>query len=82
MISKGCFRGSLIGKGAKDGAWYLNFKIPFTKTVRVTTQTTDGSSHGGFYIIVRGGLNLPIIIDGANLIPKSFERLIAPFRSS
>jgi hypothetical protein len=62
-----CLNSQFVGKGAKDGAWYLNFKIPFTKTVRVTTQTMDGSTRGGFYIIVRGGQDLPIIIDGTKI---------------
>jgi len=56
-----------FGKGAKDAAWYLNFKIPFSKTVRVTIQSMNGRKDG-FYIILRGFPNtLPIEIGGVTI---------------
>ena len=57
-----------IGHGA-DSAWWNNYKIPFGSSVRVTIQSTDGQNHSGFYMIVRGGLDLPLVIGGVTL-PK------------
>lgn len=57
-----------FGKGAADGAWNFNFRIPFGKSVIVTAQHTTGN-YGGFYMIVRGATNLPINIGGV-LIPN------------
>jgi len=50
-----------VGKGAADGAWYVNIRIPFQKQIRVTWQYLDGD-WGGAYIIVRGSPNIPIVI--------------------
>ena len=57
-----------IGHGA-DSAWWNNFKIPFGSSVRVTIQSTDGQNHSGFYMILRGGLDLPLVI-GDVALPK------------
>lgn len=43
-------------------AWFNNFKIPFTSSVRVTIQSTDGKSYNGFYMIVRGGKSHGILV--------------------
>lgn len=56
-----------FGKGAKDGAWFHNFKIPFQKAIRITAQRPSGTA-GGFYCIVRGVPNVPINLGGV-LIP-------------
>jgi len=72
-----------FGKGAKDGSWFNNFKIPFQKSIRVTVQNLVGS-YGGFYIIVRGTPNTPINIGGvaipatAKLILQRFENTVKP----
>jgi len=50
-----------FGKGAHDGAWFNNFRIPFGSSVRITAQSTNGTL-GGFYIIMRGVPNLPLSI--------------------
>eukprot|EP00456_Euglypha_rotunda_P077472 TRINITY_DN7316_c0_g2_i9.p1 TRINITY_DN7316_c0_g2~~TRINITY_DN7316_c0_g2_i9.p1 ORF type:complete len:426 (-),score=33.85 TRINITY_DN7316_c0_g2_i9:128-1405(-) len=50
-----------VGKGAADGAWYVNLRVPFQKQIRVTWQHLTGT-YGGMYIIVRGAPNLPIVI--------------------
>ena len=55
-----------MGHGAHS-AWFHNFKIPFGSSIRVTVQSTDGVQHGGFYIIVRGGLDLPLVIGDVKL---------------
>ena len=55
-----------FGKGAADGGWFLNFKIPFQKSVLVTFQHLTLNS-GGFYIIVRGATNLPFSIGGVSV---------------
>jgi len=57
-----------FGKGAKDGAWHLNFRIPFQKSILVTAQHTSGSHN--FYMIVRGTTNLPINI-GDIVVPTN-----------
>jgi len=72
-----------IGKGAKDGSWFNNFRIPFQKSIRVTVQHQTGS-FGGFYIIVRGAPNIPIDIGGvaipskAKLLLQRFEQTVQP----
>lgn len=60
-----------IGKGAKDGAWYNNIRIPFQKSVVVTVMHRTGS-YGGFYTIVRGGLNVGVTI-GSLLLPSNLR---------
>jgi len=47
-----------FGKGAADGSWFNNFRIPFQKSIRITYQKTTPGTGNGFYIIVRG---LPIV---------------------
>jgi len=63
-----------FGKGAEDGAWFNNFRIPFHKSVVVTTQH-QLADHDGFYVIVRGGTNLPIHIGGVVVPPSGALRL-------
>lgn len=62
-----------FGKGAADGAWFNNFRIPFKRSVKVTTQTV-AQPYGGFYIIVRGAPNLPIVV-GQYAVPAARARL-------
>lgn len=62
------------GLGAGNGmgqAWYNNFKVPFQSSIRVSIQSTDGATHGGFYMIVRGGLGLPLKIGNNELPPTA-----------
>jgi len=74
-----------MGHGAHS-AWFHNFKIPFGSSVRVTIQSTDGTQHGGFYIIVRGGLDLPLVIgdvplpDTARLQLQKFDGHLEPLQ--
>jgi hypothetical protein len=63
-----------MGKGATDGAWFNNFKIPFHKSIMITTQHLYGD-YGGFYMIVRGGLNIPFVIGG-----QPFPSQLSTFR--
>jgi len=46
-----------FGKGAKDGGWFLNFQIPFYKSVRVTSWRPLGAI--GYYYIIRGVVQQP-----------------------
>jgi len=62
-----------FGKGAQDGAWFLNFRIPFHKSVAVTVQH-QFADFPGFYMIVRGGLNVPIVVGGVN-VPLDTARM-------
>jgi hypothetical protein len=72
-----------FGKGAADGAWFNNFRIPFQKTIRITVQHLD-SNNGGFYMIVRGLPNLEINIGGIVVPPTArmnlikFDQLVDP----
>jgi hypothetical protein len=59
-----------FGHGAHS-AWFNNFKIPFGSSIRVTVQSTDGKTHGGFYMIVRGGLDMPVVIGEVRMKPAN-----------
>jgi len=50
-----------FGKGAKDGAWYNNIKIPFQKSIVVTIQHRL-KAHKDFFMILRGAVNIPIVL--------------------
>lgn len=54
------------GNGGNGQAWFNNFKIPFTSSIQITVQATVKASDG-FYIIVRGGLNMPLVIGDVTL---------------
>eukprot|EP00656_Telonema_subtile_P053646 TRINITY_DN7822_c0_g1_i3.p1 TRINITY_DN7822_c0_g1~~TRINITY_DN7822_c0_g1_i3.p1 ORF type:complete len:480 (-),score=120.61 TRINITY_DN7822_c0_g1_i3:112-1551(-) len=72
-----------IGLGAGKGqgqAWFNNFKIPFGKSIRVTAQHRTGS-FGGFFMIVRGGLDIPLSI-GETLLPKTARLQLQVFEGS
>eukprot|EP01050_Picozoa_sp_SAG11_P013020 SAG11_NODE_1491_length_4810_cov_1.999363_7_plen_327_part_00 len=51
---------SKAGHGAKDGAWFINYRIPFQRHVRVTVQHPGAPD--SCYTIVRGCENLPITV--------------------
>jgi len=59
-----------FGHGAVDGAWFLNFRIPFQKSVVVSTQHLT-AEEPGFYLIVRGALNQPINVGGFVVPPNA-----------
>jgi hypothetical protein len=63
--SQGPWGTKWFGKGAADGAWFLNFRIPFQKTVLVTAQHQN--SNQNFYMIVRGATNLPLSFGGVTV---------------
>ena len=65
------------GKGGNGQAWFNNFKIPFQKSVRVTVQHAS-KDFGGFYIIVRGSLDVPLEIGGVTL-PKTARMQLQKF---
>jgi len=72
-----------FGKGAKDGSWFMNFRIPFQKTIRITAQNMKADA-GGFYIIVRGAPEITIDIGGvvipsrAKLLLQRYEQVAKP----
>ena len=66
-----------MGHGAHS-AWFHNFKIPFGSSIRVTIQSTDATQHGGFYIIVRGGLDIPLVI-GDVVLPDTARLQLQKF---
>jgi len=55
-----------FGKGASDSGWFNNFRIPFQKSIVVTIQH-QYDNYGGFYMIIRGSVNVPIVIGGKTL---------------
>jgi hypothetical protein len=59
-----------FGKQAHDGGWYLHFRFPFSKSVRVTGQL-PGDLAPGFtaqlYLKLRGAENYPIVFSGFTL---------------
>jgi len=72
-----------FGKGAQNGAWHNNFRIPFGKSVKTTAQSLNGT-YGGFFIIFRGVPNLHINIGGIDIPSKAklhlqvFNKLVNP----
>ena len=54
----------MFGKGAATGAWFWNFRVPFYRNITVTVQTSEPSV---IYIILRGGLNVPVTIGGTKV---------------
>eukprot|EP00658_Telonema_sp_P-2_P047480 TRINITY_DN3611_c0_g1_i2.p1 TRINITY_DN3611_c0_g1~~TRINITY_DN3611_c0_g1_i2.p1 ORF type:complete len:317 (+),score=85.44 TRINITY_DN3611_c0_g1_i2:166-1116(+) len=70
-----------LGAGRGQGqAWFNNFKIPFGKSIRVTAQHRTGS-FPGFYMIVRGGLDLALSI-GETVLPPSARLQLQVFEGS
>jgi len=63
-----------FGKGAADGGWFWNFRVPFQKSILISVQHKFGS-FGGFYMIVRGGLNIPIVVGDQPIPSLSTARL-------
>jgi hypothetical protein len=64
---------SNAGHGAKDGAWFINYRIPFQKHVRVTLQ--HPGTPATCYAIVRGCENLPLSVGGIPLPTGASLRL-------
>ena len=63
-----------FGKQAKDGGWYLHFRFPFTRSVRVTGQLPADVAPGAtaqLYVKLRGSEDLPIVIQGFTLPPTA-----------
>jgi len=73
-----------FGKGAADGAWFNNFRIPFQKSIRITARHLSKNSDG-FFMIVRGTPNLEINIGGVVVPPTArlklihFDKVVQPF---
>ncbi|KAH3761409.1 DUF2961 domain-containing protein [Pelomyxa schiedti] len=54
-----------FGKGALDAAWFWNFRVPFSSSIRVTIQHPN--TCWSLYMIVRGGANIPLNFLGVQL---------------
>jgi hypothetical protein len=59
-----------FGKGSASGGWFHNFRIPFQKSIHITAFHPMGKM-GGFYTVVRGVENMPIVIGGVTLPPTA-----------
>eukprot|EP00698_Gefionella_okellyi_P016443 TRINITY_DN4700_c0_g2_i1.p1 TRINITY_DN4700_c0_g2~~TRINITY_DN4700_c0_g2_i1.p1 ORF type:complete len:336 (+),score=68.33 TRINITY_DN4700_c0_g2_i1:26-1009(+) len=59
------------GKGARSGGWFHNYRIPFQKSVLITAQVPPGQPGVGYYVIVRGAENLPVVINEVQLPPTA-----------
>ena len=55
------------GKRPAGQAWFHNFKVPFRSSIVVTVQSPSKTQSKGFYIILRGGLDLGIDVGGVRL---------------
>jgi hypothetical protein len=62
-----------FGKGAADGGYFWNFRVPFQKSIIVTAEHTV-KPNGGFYMIVRGSTNSQIVI-GDYRVPTTAKLL-------
>jgi len=51
------------GKGGSKGGWYINYKIPFGKSINVTVEGPIGNG----FVIVRGCENLPVQVGSFTL---------------
>ena len=57
-----------LGKGAGQGAWYNNFRIPFHLNIRITGQLgPDTGKSGTLWTIFRGSESLPIVVGNYQL---------------
>jgi len=68
-----------IGKGANDGSWFHNIKVPFRKSIRITWQNTG--NYGGMYVILRGAPNIPIVIGGITIPTTARMNLVRQDKS-
>ena len=72
-----------VGSGSRR-AYFHNFKIPFTKSIRITIQSDTLRNQNTFFIIVRGVLDAPITVSGvaipsnAKLLLQKFEGTVKP----
>jgi len=64
-----------FGKGAKDGAWYNNFRIPFHKSIRITgrcdAEFSGNKCAATVWVIVRGSEDLVTNFNGFILPPTA-----------
>ena len=67
----GPWSGRWMGKGARNGGWWSQFRVPFQKSIRVTGQLTTNTSHTLVWIIIRGNEELPTTIGGFTLPPTA-----------
>ncbi|CAF3373254.1 unnamed protein product [Rotaria socialis] len=57
-----------IGKGAKYGGWYNNFRVPFQRSIRITGKLPSTKNNRKMiWIILRGTENLPTNFYGFQL---------------
>ena len=66
----------LFGKGSADGGWFLNARMPFGRSIRVTTELPPVPGHPeiasvSMYTQVRGAENVPVILGGVTLPPTA-----------
>jgi len=59
-----------------QGARFHNFKIPFHKSILISTQH-QFADYGAFYMIVRGATNIPINIGGVVANPATVRMNLA-----
>eukprot|EP00729_Bicosta_minor_P014373 gene14373-20223_t len=57
----------LIGKTSDMDGYYSNVQTPFYKSIRVTAQLPPGTTGFSVYTIIRGTVNVPIVINGFTL---------------
>ena len=62
---------SKIGRGSSRGGWFVNIKIPFGKSVKVTIQAPGTHSLGQGFVILRGAENVPVEVGTVLLPPQA-----------
>lgn len=63
-----------FGKGSENGGWFSNLRIPFGKSIIVTTQLPANRAPGNtqrYFVQVRGVEDLPIVVGGVTLPPTA-----------
>ena len=79
---------SKIGRGSDVGGWYVNLRIPFGRSIRVTLAMAAGSRPATAFVILRGCENLPVHV-GSIALPTSArlrlhkieDKTLAPFEA-
>lgn len=71
---QGAWSNSVFGKGSADGGWHSEFRVPFASSINVTIQAGAGQGDDVYYMIVRGGENIPITVAGVP-VPLPGSRL-------
>ena len=79
-MTRAPWQSKYFGKGSANGGWWWNVRVPFAKSIRVTTELPPVPGHPevtsvGCYLQVRGAENIPIVLGGIELPSNARLRL-------